>query len=41
LEKWDFVQSDNFEQVMVGPDNMKERSIGVLLILNRDLAWES
>lgn len=25
-----FVQSDNFEQVMVGPDNMKERSIGVL-----------
>ena len=25
-----FVQSDNFEQIMVGPDNMKERSIGVL-----------
>ncbi|SIT97196.1 hypothetical protein SAMN05660493_01908 [Epilithonimonas bovis DSM 19482] len=25
-----FVLNDNFEQVMVGPDNMKERSIGVL-----------
>lgn len=25
-----FVLNDNFEQVMVGPDNMKERSIGAL-----------
>lgn len=25
-----FVLNDNYEQIMVGPDNMKERSIGVL-----------
>lgn len=25
-----FVQADSFEQIMVGPDNMKERNIGVL-----------
>lgn len=25
-----FVQNDSYEQIMVGPDNMKERSIGVL-----------
>jgi hypothetical protein len=25
-----FLMNDNFEPIMVGPDNMKERSIGVL-----------